>query len=78
DLEMVRMVSGDPRAGELLDWLQHNTTMMRYDGIQKFHFWSQFREFLLWEMGREYSEEKRRILFNRGGLYYELKEEYPH
>ena len=52
--------------------------MMRYDGIQKFHFWSQFREFLLWEMGREYSEEKRRILFNRGGLYYELKEEYPH
>ena len=78
DMEMVRMVSGDPRAGELLDWLQHNTTMMRYDGIQKFHFWSQFREFLLWEMGREYSEEKRRILFNRGGLYYELKEEYPH
>ena len=78
DLEMVRMVSGDPRAGELLDWLQHNTTMMRYDGIQKFHFWSQFREFLLWEMGRKYSEEKRRILFNRGGLYYELKEEYPH
>ena len=78
DLEMVRMVNGDPRAGELLDWLQHNTTMMRYDGIQKFHFWSQFREFLLWEMGREYSEEKRRILFNRGGLYYELKEEYPH
>ena len=62
----------------MLDWLQHNTTMMRYDGIQKFHFWSQFREFLLWEMGREYSEEKRRILFNRGGLYYELKEEYPH
>ena len=39
DLEMVRMVSGDPRAGELLDWLQHNTTMMRYDGIQKFHFY---------------------------------------
>ncbi len=78
DLEMVRMVSGDPRAGELLDWLQHNTTMMRYDGIQKFHFWPQFREFLLWEMGREYSEEKRRILFNRGGLYYELKEDYSH
>ena len=78
DLEMVRMVSGDPRAGELLDWLQHNTTMMRYDGIQKFYFWPQFREFLLWEMGREYSEEKRRILFNRGGLYYELKEDYPH
>ena len=27
DLEMARMVSGDPRAGELLEWLLSNTTM---------------------------------------------------
>ena len=77
DLEMARMVSGNPHAGEMLDWLQRNTTMLRYDGIQQFYFWPQFRRFLLWEMEREYSEEKRRAMFNRGGMYYELKEDYP-
>lgn len=78
DLEMARVVSGDPHAGELLDWLQRKTTMLRYDGVRRFHFWPQFRAFLLWEMEREYTEEKRRALFGRGGLYYELKEDYPH
>ena len=34
DLEMARMVSGNPHAGEMLDWLQRNTTVLRYDGIQ--------------------------------------------
>ena len=72
------MVSGDPRAGERLDWLLRYTTMLRYDDCQRFHFWSGFRAFLLWEMEREYTEEKRKALFSRGGLYYELKEDYAH
>ena len=76
DLEMARMVSGDPRAGALLDWLLSNTTMLRYDDVQRFRFWPQFRTFLLWEMEREYTDEKRRALFSRGGLYYELREDY--
>ena len=78
DLEMARMVSGDPRAGERLDWLLRYTTMLLYDDCQRFHFWSGFRAFLLWEMEREYTEEKRKALFSRGGLYYELKEDYAH
>ena len=78
DLEMARMVSGDPRAGERLDWLLRYTTMLRYDDCQRFHFWSGFRAFLRWEMEREYTEEKRKALFSRGGLYYELKEDYAH
>ena len=78
DLEMARMVSGDPRAGERLDWLFRYTTMLRYDDCQRFHFWSGFRAFLLWEMEREYTEEKRKALISRGGLYYELKEDYAH
>ena len=78
DLEMARMVSGDPRAGERLDWIFRYTTMLRYDDCQRFHFWSGFRTFLLWEMEREYTEEKRKALFSRGGLYYELKEDYAH
>ena len=78
DLEMARMVSGDPHANELLDWLQRHTTMLRYDGVRRFHFWPQFRAFLMWEMEREYTDEKRMALFRRGGLYYELKEDYTH
>ena len=78
DLEMARMVSGDPRAGERLDWLLRHTTMLRCDDRQRYRFWSGFRDFLLWEMEREYTEEKRRALFSRGGLYYELKEDYAH
>ena len=76
DLEMARMVSGDPRAGERLDWLLRYTTMLRYDDCQRFRFWSGFRAFLRWEMEREYTEEKRKALISRGGLYYELKEDY--
>ena len=78
DLEMARMVSGDPRAGERLDWLLRYTTMLRYDDCQRFRFWPGFRAFLRWEMEREYTEEKRKALFSRGGLYYELKEDYAH
>ena len=78
DLEMARMVSGDPHAGELLDWLRRNTTMLRYDDVQRFHFWPEFRSFLLWEMEQEYTPDKQRALFSRGGMYYELKEDYAH
>ena len=78
DLEMARMVSGDSHTGELLNWLLSHTTMLRYDDVQRFHFWPQFRAFLLWEMEREYSEEKRKALFSRGALYYELREDYVH
>ncbi len=76
DLEMARMVSGDPHAGELLEWLLSNTTMLRYDDAAHLRFWPQFRSFLLWMSEREYTEEKRRALFSRGGLYYELKDDY--
>lgn len=78
DLEMARMVTGDPHAGKLLDWLLRKTTMLLYDDVQRFRFWPQFRSFLLWKVEQEYTEEKRRALFGRGGLYYELKEDYAH
>ena len=78
DLDMARIVSGDPRVGEMLDWLQRNTTMLRYDETQRFYFWPQFRAFLMWEMDREYPEEKKKTLYSRGGMYYELKEDFVH
>lgn len=78
DLDMARIVSGDPRVGEMLDWLQRNTTMLRYDETQRLHFWPQFRAFLMWDMDREYPEEKKKTLYSRGGMYYELKEDFVH
>lgn len=78
DLDLARMASGDPRAAELLDWLQRNTTMLRYDGVQQFRVWEQFRLFLLWEMNRVFPPEKRKALLSRGALYYELQEDYSH
>ena len=72
DIELARMVTGDSAVGEVIDWLQRNTSMLQYDGIQRFHFWDIFRNFLQWEMDREYTPEKQRAIFDRGGLYYEL------
>ena len=68
DMEMARVISGSPHAGEMLDWLQRNTTMLRYDGISTFYFWPQFKAFLIWELEREYSEEKQRRLQPRRAL----------
>ena len=72
------MVSGDPHAGELLEYLLSQTSMLRCDDVPHYHFWPQFRTFLLWEMEREGAPEKRKAIFSRGGLYYELKEDYAH
>ena len=52
--------------------------MLRCEDLHTFSFWPQFRAFLLWQMGREYTDEKRKAIFGRGGLYYELKEDYAH
>ncbi len=76
DLEMARVVSGNPRAGELLEWLIGSTAMLCHDEPSRFHFRPLFRDFLLWEMDQEYTPEKQAALFGRGGLYYELKEDY--
>ena len=78
DAELARVVSGNNAVSAQLDWMLRNTTMLRCDGVRTFHFWPAFREFLLWEMDREYSWEMRQAVFRRGGLYYELRDDYPH
>ncbi len=75
DLELARIVSGDSRAGERLAFLQRETSMLLYEG-EKCRFWPAFREFLLWELEREYTDEQRRSLYNRGALYYELHQDF--
>ena len=74
--ELAKMVSGDIHAGELLAEIQTNTCMLIYDGIDEFSFWKFFREFLLWEQSREFTIEQQAAIYGRGGLYYELHENY--
>lgn len=74
--ELARMVSGDVHAGELLAEIQRNTRMLIYDSIDKFGFWAIFREFLLWKQSSEFTAEHQAAIYSRGGLYYELHENY--
>lgn len=75
-LDLARIVSGNNRVGELLGKLQRETSMLLYDDMEEFRFWEAFRGFLLWELRQECSEEQIKALYNRGGVYYELTEEY--
>ncbi len=74
--ELAKMVSGDMNAGKMLTKLQNDSSMMVYDAPDIFHFWPVFRDFLMWEQNREYSEEQRRALYSRCGLFYELRQDY--
>ena len=50
--------------------------MLIQDRLDTFHFWPIFRLFLRWELTQEYSPDQYHELYMRGGLYYELKENY--
>lgn len=76
DVELVRIVTANSRAGELLAELQECTSMLLYDNLRQYRFWPQFRQFLLWQQDREYSAEDQRALYSRAGLYYQLQEDY--
>lgn len=75
NLELAKMVSGDVRAGQMLDWIQKNSSMLQENG-DELYFWPQYRDFLRWEMEKTFPDSKVKALLSRGGLYYELKEDY--
>jgi len=77
-LDLARMVSGEPLAGELLGVLVQDTSMLLFDGVGTYHFWPVFREFLLWEMDRTMPDAAQRALFSRAALCYELQGDLPH
>ena len=69
DVDMAKMLTGDiVYAGKIVEYLQKYTTMLFYDGLKKFYFWDDFsRDFLMWKISTEYTEEELRKLYNRGG-----------
>lgn len=74
--ELAKIVSGDMNAGKMIAQLQNDSSMMLYDAPDTFCFWPLFHDFLVWEQDREYTEEQRRTLYSRCGLFYELNREY--
>lgn len=76
DTELAKMASGDVLAGERIANLRQTSNMLLFDSMDKMHFWPVFREFLLWEQKREYTDEQRRALYARAGLCFELRENY--
>lgn len=75
-VELARMVSGDNRAGERLGHLQKNTSILLQERLDTFRFWPIFRRFLQWELEQECPADQQKALYIRGGLYYELREDY--
>lgn len=74
-LELAKMVSGDPHAGELLGIIQRDTTMLLFDGLDTYRFRPIFRGFLMWELQQALTDAEQRILYSRAALYYELHDE---
>jgi len=74
-LELARIVSGEPRAGELLGVVQRDTSMLLFDGLETYRFRPIFREFLIWELHQSMSDADLRILYGRAALYFELRDE---
>ncbi len=76
DTELARMVSGDVRAGELIGRIERETSMLVYDKTDMIKIRDIFRQFLMWEMKHEFTTEQEKNLYDRAGIYYELRENY--
>lgn len=76
--ELAKIISGSSRAVELMERLQSQTSAMQPISQGSYRYWPIFRRFLLNKLEREFDAETRMQLYNRGGLYYELNEDYKH
>lgn len=70
--ELARMVSGDEHGGELLAFIQRDTTMLLFDGLDTYRFRPIFRDFLLWKFDQSMAETEQKGVFSRAALFYEL------
>ena len=71
-LELAKMVSGNPYAGELLGILERDTSMLNFGENNEYYFDSIFRDMLRWENDRTRTDRERSEVYSRTALYYEL------
>lgn len=74
-LGLAQMVSGDAKVGEWLGRLQRDTSMLLFDGLETWHFWPIFREFLMWKLHQVMDDAEQRALYSRAALYYKLHDQ---
>lgn len=73
DIQLACMVSGEDCAGELVERIRQDTSIIIVESTDRFSFQSFFKQFLQWEMTREFTQQERKTVFSRAGLYYEHK-----
>lgn len=78
DAELAKLISGDSHVNDLLAQILHDTTMLQFDGVETYHFWPVFRQFLLWEMKQDCTVEEQNDIYRRAGFSYELQDDYSH
>ena len=49
--------------------------MLLFDGVDSYHFWPIFQEFLMWVMHQKLTDAEQHSLYSRGALFYELHDE---
>lgn len=72
--DLAKIICGDNHAGERLEQLRHNTSMIVPTDNNNICFRPLFRDFLRWELEHEFTEQDRRNIFAYAGLYYELND----
>jgi LuxR family maltose regulon positive regulatory protein len=77
-VEMASSVSGDSEAGMILDNLSRETSFLLFDKVNVYRIRPLFREFLIWETERTYSQTEKQEFLKRAGLYYELHGDISH
>lgn len=76
NLELAKIVSGDPRAGEFVGIIYRDAKMLKLDKDNNYKFWPFFRQFLMWELQKKLTDAEQLMLYSRAALYYELNEEF--
>ncbi len=74
--ELAQFVSGDSNVHEQISMILHETRMLISVDTKEYQLWPEFRKFLMWEMQQQYTAEEQVSVYNRAGLYYELKGDY--
>ena len=74
--ELAKIASGDCRAEENLRYLYQYSGMLKLSSTETYCFGNLFRDFLRWKTKNDYSNKQIRTIYDRGGLYYELCENY--
>ena len=74
--ELAQFVSGDSNVHEQISIILHETRMLISVDTKEYQMWPEFRKFLMWEMQQQYTAEEQVSVYNRAGLYYELKGDY--